>query len=62
LEAALPVYSGQTLHANANGYGLQWSGFGMVRSPTSGITLLDDRPRWVQASNGDKVRHSEPKA
>ena len=29
LEAALPVYSGQRLHANADGYGLLWSGFGM---------------------------------
>jgi predicted MFS family arabinose efflux permease len=29
LEAALPVYSGQTLHANAGGYGLLWTGFGM---------------------------------
>jgi MFS family permease len=29
LEAALPVYSGQTLHANADGYGLLWTGFGM---------------------------------
>ena len=29
LEAALPVYSGQTLHANADGYGLLWSGFGV---------------------------------
>jgi predicted MFS family arabinose efflux permease len=29
LEAALPIYSGQTLHANAGGYGLLWTGFGM---------------------------------
>jgi MFS family permease len=29
LEAALPVYSGQTLHANADGYGLLWTGFGV---------------------------------
>jgi hypothetical protein len=28
LEAALPVYSGQTLHANAGGYGLLWTGLG----------------------------------
>jgi MFS family permease len=28
LEAALPVYSSQTLHANADGYGLLWAGFG----------------------------------
>src|SRR5262249_35589282 len=29
LEAALPVYSVQTLHANAGGYGLLWTGFGL---------------------------------
>ena len=29
LEAALPVYSRQTLHSNADGYGLLWTGFGM---------------------------------
>lgn len=29
MEAALPVYSGQTLHAKADGYGLLWTGFGM---------------------------------
>jgi MFS family permease len=29
LEAALPVYSSQTLHANADGYGLLWTGFGV---------------------------------
>jgi predicted MFS family arabinose efflux permease len=29
LEAALPVYSGQTLHASAGGYGLLWTGFGV---------------------------------
>ena len=28
LAAALPVYSVQTLHANADGYGLLWTGFG----------------------------------
>src|SRR6267378_2381896 len=28
LEAALPVYSVQTLHANADVYGLLWTGFG----------------------------------
>ena len=27
LEVALPVYSVQTLHANADGYGLLWTGF-----------------------------------
>jgi len=29
LEAALPVYSSQTLHANAEGFGLLWTGFGI---------------------------------
>src|SRR5262245_59541097 len=29
LEAALPVYSGQTLHADAAGFGLLWTGFGL---------------------------------
>jgi MFS family permease len=29
LEAALPVYSGQTLHASAQGYGFLWTGFGV---------------------------------
>ena len=29
LEAALPVYISQTLHANADGYGLLWTGFGV---------------------------------
>ena len=29
LEAALPVFSSQTLHANASGYGLLWTGFGV---------------------------------
>lgn len=29
LEAALPVYSSQALHANAEGYGLLWTGFGI---------------------------------
>jgi predicted MFS family arabinose efflux permease len=29
LEAALPVYSAQTLHAGAEGYGLLWTGFGV---------------------------------
>src|SRR5215467_5909911 len=29
LEAALPVYSSQALHANAGGYGLLWTGFGV---------------------------------
>jgi predicted MFS family arabinose efflux permease len=29
LEAALPAYSRQTLHANADGYGLLWTGFGV---------------------------------
>lgn len=29
LEAALPVYSSRTLHTNADGYGLLWTGFGI---------------------------------
>lgn len=29
LEAALPLYSSQTLHVNADGYGLLWTGFGI---------------------------------
>jgi len=29
LEAALPVYNARTLHANASGYGLLWTGFGV---------------------------------
>src|SRR5262249_11593307 len=29
LEAALPVYSSQSLHAGAAGYGLLWTGFGV---------------------------------
>jgi MFS family permease len=29
LEAALPVYTGQSLHAGASGYGLLWTGFGV---------------------------------
>lgn len=29
LEAALPVYSSQTLHADAGAYGLLWTGFGV---------------------------------
>jgi predicted MFS family arabinose efflux permease len=45
LEAALPVYSGQTLHANADGYGLLWTGFG-VGSFTGVLTLTRISRRW----------------
>ena len=38
LEAALPVYSGQTLHASAGGYGLLWTGFGM--GSFAGVLIL----------------------
>ena len=45
LEAALPVYSGQTLHANANGYGLLWTGFG-VGAFAGVLTLTKFSHRW----------------
>lgn len=38
LEAALPVYSAQILHAGAEGYGLLWSGFGV--GALTGILLV----------------------
>jgi hypothetical protein len=38
LEAALPVYSGQTLHATADGYGLLWTGFGV--GAFAGVLIL----------------------
>jgi predicted MFS family arabinose efflux permease len=45
LEAALPVYSGQTLHTNAGGYGLLWTGFGM--GAFAGVlTLTRLSKRW----------------
>ena len=45
MEAALPVYSGQTLHANAGGYGLLWTGFGM--GAFAGVlTLTKLSHRW----------------
>jgi MFS family permease len=45
LEAALPVYSAQTLHANANGYGLLWTGFGA--GAFAGVLMLTKRSqRW----------------
>ncbi len=45
LEAALPLYSGQTLHANADGYGLLWTGFGM--GAFAGVlTLTKLSHRW----------------
>lgn len=45
LEAALPVYSNQALHANADGYGLLWTGFG-VGAFLGVITLTRLSGRW----------------
>ena len=45
LEAALPVYSGQTLHANADGYGLLWTGFG-AGAFAGVLTLTKLAHRW----------------
>jgi MFS family permease len=45
LEAALPVYSSQTLHANAGGYGLLWTGFG-VGAFAGVLTLTKLSHRW----------------
>jgi predicted MFS family arabinose efflux permease len=45
LEAALPVYSAQTLHANAGGYGLLWTGFG-VGAFAGVLTLTRLSHRW----------------
>jgi len=45
LEAALPVYSGQTLHAHADGYGLLWTGFG-VGAFAGVLTLTKLSHRW----------------
>jgi predicted MFS family arabinose efflux permease len=45
LEAALPVYSSQTLHAGADGYGLLWTGFG-VGSFAGVLTLTKLAHRW----------------
>ncbi len=45
LEAALPVYSRQTLHANAEGYGLLWTGFG-IGAFAGVLTLTKLSHRW----------------
>lgn len=45
LEAALPVYSSQTLHANAASYGLLWTGFG-IGAFLGIITLTRFSTRW----------------
>ena len=45
LEAALPVYTGQTLHAGADGYGLLWTGFG-VGAFAGVLTLTNLSRRW----------------
>jgi MFS family permease len=45
LEAALPLYSSQTLHAKADAYGLLWTGFGM--GAFAGVlTLTKFSQRW----------------
>jgi len=45
LEAALPIYSSQTLHTNADGYGLLWTGFG-VGAFAGVLTLTKLSRRW----------------
>ncbi len=45
LEAALPVYSSRALHANADGYGLLWTGFG-VGAFVGVLTLTRLSRRW----------------
>jgi MFS family permease len=45
LEAALPVYAGKTLGANASGYGLLWTGFG-VGAFAGVLTLTRLAQRW----------------
>jgi predicted MFS family arabinose efflux permease len=45
LEAALPVYSAQTLHASAGGYGLLWTGFG-IGAFAGVLTLTRLSHRW----------------
>jgi predicted MFS family arabinose efflux permease len=45
LEAALPVYAVQALHANADGYGLLWSGFG-IGAFAGVLTLTRLSRRW----------------
>src|SRR5215813_9099802 len=45
LEAALPVYSRQTLHANAGGYGMLWTGFGLGAF-AGALTLTRLSRRW----------------
>ena len=47
-EAALPLYGGQTLHVNAAGYGLLWTGFGLGAF-TGVLTLTKLSHRWRQA-------------
>lgn len=45
LEAALPVYADHTVHANAGGYGLLWTGFG-VGAFLGALTLIGLSRRW----------------
>jgi predicted MFS family arabinose efflux permease len=45
LEAALPIYSAQALHGNADSYGLLWTGFG-VGAFAGVLTLTKRSHRW----------------
>ena len=45
LEAALPIYGRQTLHAHADGYGLLWTGFG-AGAFAGVLTLTELSHRW----------------
>jgi len=49
LEAALPVYSSQTLHANADGYGLLWTGFGA--GAFAGVLIADQAVAQLAAEH-----------
>jgi predicted MFS family arabinose efflux permease len=48
LEAALPVYTGQALHASAAGYGLLWMGFGV--GTFAGVLMLTKLSRRLRPS------------
>lgn len=51
LEAALPLYSDQILHAGAQGYGLLWTGFGvgaLVGALCTGVVATRIRPGITQ--------------
>jgi hypothetical protein len=49
LLALLPVYSGQTLHTYADGYGLLWTGFG-IGAFAAVLTLTKLSYRWRRPS------------